>query len=72
MYNDYEIANILLKKEEGKILASKEYFHSDLWMLCYSDLFLNALSKDSYACLVHELINIEEYRQLLIESYGSK
>ena len=30
MYNDYEIANIILKKEEGKILASKEYFHSDL------------------------------------------
>ena len=29
MYNDYEVANILLKKEEGKILASKEYFHSD-------------------------------------------
>ena len=48
MYNDYEIANILLKKEEGKILASKEYFHSDLWILCYNDLFLNTLSKDSF------------------------
>ena len=72
MYNNYEIANILLKKEEGKILASKAYFHSDLWMLCYSDLFLNALSKDSYTYLVHELINIEEYRQILIESYGNK
>ena len=40
MYSDYEIANILLKKEEGKILASKEYFHSDLWYLAYIDLFL--------------------------------
>ena len=37
MYSDYEIAEILLKKEEGKILASKEYFHSDLWYLAYSD-----------------------------------
>ena len=72
MYNDYEIANILLKKEEGKILASKEYFHSDLWILCYNDLFLSTLSKDSYACLVHELINIEDYRQILINNYASK
>ena len=72
MINDYEIANILLKKEEGKILASKKYFHSDLWMLCYNDLFLNSLSKDSYNYLVHELINIAEYRQILIESYGNK
>ena len=72
MYNDYEIANILLKKEEGKILASKEYFHSDLWYLAYSDLFLGKLNKEEYACLVHELINIEEYRQILIESYGNK
>ena len=72
MYNDYEIANILLKKEEGKILASKKHFHSDLWILCYNDLFLSTLSKDSYSYLVHELINIAEYRQILIESYGSK
>ena len=72
MINDYEIANILVRKEEGRILASKKYFHSDLWMLCYNDLFLNSLSKDSYNYLVHELINIAEYRQILIESYGNK
>ena len=72
MYSDYEIAEILLKKEEGKILASKEYFHSDLWYLTYSDLFLENLNKEEYSCLVNELINIEDYRQILIEFYASK
>ena len=72
MYCDFEIAEILLKKEEGKILASKEYFHSDLWYLAYSDLFLGKLNKEEYSCLVNELINIEYYRQKLIRSYAIK
>ena len=72
MYSDYEIAEILLKKEEGKILASKEYYQSDLWYLAYSDLFLENLNKEKYSCLVNELINIEDYRQILIRSYASK
>ena len=72
MYNDYEIANILLKKEEGKILASKEYFHSDLWYLAYNDLFLGKLNKEEYSCLVNELMNIEDYRQILINNYAIK